>query len=274
MSRPALRGKRIFITGGGSGFGRALALRYAQAGWKVCIADFNEKGGEAVLAELKAQGAEAFFVRCDVTKEADMIAARDAVVARFGGVDIVINNAGVAVSGGIDETSEEDWQWIVDINLLGVARGCRVFTPVFRKQGAGWFVNVASVAGLIHPPQMSAYNATKAAVVALSETIYAELLPDGIGTSVVCPAFFRTGLADTARAANPRMDAVTKKLVKKARVSAEEVAGKVYQAVEKGTFRVLTHPREARLYYVKRLIPFEWFGKGVMVEAKRMLGTK
>lgn len=274
MSKPALRGKRIFITGGGSGLGRALALRYAQAGWKVAIGDLNEQGGEAVLAELKALGNEAFFLRCDVTKEADVIAARDAVQQRFGGVDIVVNNAGVAVSGGIDETSAEDWQWIVDINLLGVARGCRVFTPLFKQQGAGWFVNVASVAGLIHPPQMSAYNATKAAVVALSETLYAELLPDGIGTSVVCPAFFRTGLADTARASNARMDAITKKLVNKARVGAEEVADQVFREVGKGTFRVLTHQREARLYYVKRAIPFEWFGKGVMVETKRMMGAK
>lgn len=274
MSKPALRGKRIFITGGGSGLGRALALRYAQAGWKVCIGDLNEQGGEAVLAELKALGSDAFFLRCDVTKEADVIAARDALQQRFGGVDIVVNNAGVAVIGSIDGTTEEDWAWIVDINLLGVARGCRVFTPLFRQQGAGWFVNVASMAGLIHPPQMSAYSATKAAVVALSETLYAELQPDGIGTSVVCPAFFRTNLANTSRASSAEMASVTRHLVNKARIGAEEIAAQVFAAVEKGEFRIMTHPRERRFYYVKRALPFEWFGKGVILEARRLLSSE
>lgn len=273
MSRPALRGKRIFITGGGSGLGRALALRYAQAGWKVAIGDLNEQGGEAVLAELKALGGEAFFLRCDVTKEADVIAARDAVQQRFGGVDIVVNNAGVAVSGSIEDTSEEDWQWIVDINLLGVARGCRVFTPLLKQQGGGWFINVASMAGLIHPPQMSAYNATKAAVVALSETLYAELQPHGIGTSVVCPAFFRTNLANTSRASSAEMASVTRHLVNKAKIGAEEIAEQVFSAVEKGGFRIMTHPRERRFYYIKRVLPFEWFGKGVILEAERLLSS-
>src|SRR3546814_13789456 len=94
---------------------------------------------------------------------------------QFGGVDLLFNNAGVAQSGPIDETTMDDWQWIVDINLLGVVRGCRVFTPLMKTQGSGVIVNIASMAGLIHPPQMAAYNTTKAAVVALSETLKAEL---------------------------------------------------------------------------------------------------
>lgn len=270
----ALRGKRIFITGGGSGLGRALALRYARAGWQVAIGDINEAGGAAVLAELKAAGGDAFFLRCDVTKEADFIAAREALVQRFGGVDIVVNNAGVAVAGGIDETSEADWAWITDINLLGVVRGCRVFTPLFRSQGAGWFVNVASMAGLLHPPQMAAYNATKAAVVALSETLYAELKPAGIGVSVLCPAFFRTNLADTARASSQELADVTRRMVAKAKVGADEIADQVYAAVEKGEFRIMTHPRERWLYYAKRVTPYELFGDAVIREAERMFRTR
>lgn len=274
MKKPDLRGKRIFITGGGSGLGRALALRYARDGWKVCIGDVNEAGGAAVLAELQAAGAEAFFLRCDVTKESDMEAARDALLARFGGVDIVVNNAGVAVAGGIDETPEADWAWITDINLLGVVRGCRVFTPVFRRQGGGWFINVASMAGLLHPPQMAAYNATKAAVVALSETTYAELLPDNIGTSVVCPAFFRTNLADTVRASNADLANATRRLVNKAKIGADEIAEQVFRGVARGEFRIMTHAVERRLYYIKRVTPYEIFAQGVIREAARMLGTK
>src|SRR3546814_5641416 len=133
-----------------------------------------------------------FYIHCDVRSEADLITAREQMVKQFGCVDLLFNNAGVAQSGPIDETTMDDWQWIVAINLLGVVRGCRVFTPLMKTQGSGVIVNIASMAGLIHPPQMAAYNTTKAAVVALSETLKAELHRYGIQVSVVCQAFFRT----------------------------------------------------------------------------------
>src|SRR5262249_49239016 len=151
-SLPAMtstNGTRVFITGGASGLGRAMAEHWAGRGARVCIADVHEARGAETLAALKARAADADFVRCDVTRDEDLRAARERVVERWGGVDVVVNNAGVALAGGIDQITLDDWRWIVDINLLGVVRGCREFTPVFKKQQSGHFVNVASMAGLL-----------------------------------------------------------------------------------------------------------------------------
>ena len=164
--------QRIFITGGASGLGRALAERYTQAGARVCIGDIHE----ARLAEtVAALGATASSIRCDVTREEDLQAAAAHVEKLWGGVDVVFNNAGVAQAGAIDTLPMEDWRLIFDINVLGVVRGCKVFTPLFRRQKSGHFVNIASMAGLLDVPFMSSYNASKAAVVSLSETLEHQL---------------------------------------------------------------------------------------------------
>jgi NAD(P)-dependent dehydrogenase (short-subunit alcohol dehydrogenase family) len=261
--------KRIFITGGASGLGRAVAERYARAGYAVCIGDIHEERGRATEAALRGLGADAFYVRCDVTKESDFEAVRDLLVARWGGVDIVVNNAGVASAGKIDETSIEDWHWILEINLLGVVRGCKVFTPVFKRQGGGYFVNVASMAGLINAPFMNSYNVTKAGVVSLSETLETELYDDHIGVSVVCPAFVKTNLGESVRAANPRMAELTRKLVERGTVTAEAVADAIFDAVKERTFYVLPHDTEARIWYAKRALPRKVFARLVAQRARK-----
>lgn len=266
-------GKRIFITGGSSGLGRALAERYAREGWRVCIGDLDEARGEAALAGLAA-GTESRFLRCDVTCEEDLAAAARWLEETWGGVDVVVNNAGVAVSGGIAETPLADWQWIVDVNLLGVVRGCKVFTPLFRRIGGGHFVNIASMAGLVHPPMMSAYAATKASVVALSEALRLELAPDRITVTVVCPGFFRTGLADAARAASPEIDGVTRALVVRARRTAPEMAELITRGVARGDFMVLTH-RDGKLsWMLKRLLPFPLYSRILERGARKMLSRR
>lgn len=267
-----MNAKRIFITGGASGLGRALAERYGRAGYRVCIADVNAARGAETLAALRAHTVESHFLVCDVTREADLQVAADWLQAQWDGVDIVVNNAGVAVAGGIDELALDDWQWAVDINLLGVVRGCKVFTPLFRRQGCGYFVNVASMAGLIHPPMMAAYNATKAAVVALSETLKVELADDHIDVSVVCPAFFRTNLSESLRAGNPNMELLTRKLVDKAKVGADEIADKVYRGVARGDFHILTHPRERNIWRFKRLVPFSVYAAALLRQTRQMKG--
>lgn len=247
--------QRIFITGGASGLGRALAERYGRAGWKVCIGDVNDARGAETLAALQALGAEAQFLHCDVTDEGDLKAVAQWLEAHWSGVDIVVNNAGVAVGGGITETSLADWQWIVNINLLGVVRGCQVFTPLLAKQGGGRFVNISSMAGLIHPPMMAAYNATKAAVVALSETLRVELAADHIGVTVVCPAFFRTNLTESFRG-TPHVQRITQKLVGGSKRGADDIADIVFRGVARGDFHILTHSDAAFAWMVKRLVPF------------------
>lgn len=248
--------KRIFITGGASGLGLALAQRYADSGWRVCIADLNDERGREVLPALKSRGAvDACYLHADVTCEQDLQDAAGELLARWGGVDVVVNNAGVAQAGAIEDVSLDDWQWIIEINLLGVVRGCKVFTPLFKRQGHGHFVNVASMAGLLNAPMMSSYNATKAAVVSLSETLQVELADDHIGVSVVCPSFFRTNLADSMRSTDPRLLSMTRKLLDRGELSAEAVAQYVFRAVEKDRFHVLPHGYARRIWMFKRYIP-------------------
>ncbi|MES2858019.1 MAG: SDR family oxidoreductase [Pseudomonadota bacterium] len=251
-----MSGKRIFITGGACGLGRALAERHGRAGWRVCIGDLDVDRCADALAAIRMHSPGSHALACDVTREQDLQAAADWLQHEWGGVDVVVNNAGVAQMGGIAETSIADWQWAVDINLLGVVRGCKVFAPVLQAQGGGQLVNIASMAGLVHMPQASAYNATKAAVVALSETLQLELEPHNIRVSVVCPAFFRTDLAKNMRAANPALEGMTKRLVERARIGADEIADRIFDGLERGDLHILTHPEARRLWRMKRLLPY------------------
>lgn len=255
MKSMATGGGRIFITGGASGLGRALAERYARAGWRVCIGDLDAARCADALAAVRVHSPQSQALACDVTREDAVQAAADWLQREWGGVDVVVNNAGVAQMGGIADTTPEDWQWAVDINLLGVVRGCRVFTRLLRAQGGGRLVNIASMAGLVHMPHAAAYNATKAAVVALSETLQLELEPDGIRVSVVCPAFFRTDLARHMRAATPELEGMTKRLVERARIGADEIAARIFDGVERGDPCILTHPEARRFWRFKRLLP-------------------
>ena len=259
MSEAAAAGKRIFITGGASGLGRALAERYARAGWRVCIGDLDVERCAEVLAAIRVHSPHSHALACDVTREDALQAAAEWLQREWGGVDVVVNNAGVAQMGGIAETTLDDWRWAVDINLLGVVRGCKVFAPLLRTQGGGQLVNIASMAGLVHMPQAAAYNATKAAVVALSETLQLELEPDGIRVSVVCPAFFRTDLARNMRAANPQLEGMTKRLVERARIGADEIAARIFAGIERGDPHILTHPEARRFWRLKRMLPYRWY---------------
>jgi NAD(P)-dependent dehydrogenase (short-subunit alcohol dehydrogenase family) len=248
--------RRIFITGGASGLGKSLAERYAGEGWRVCIGDIQDARGQECVAALRARAPEAHFLRCDVTREEDLESAVQWLQTHWGGVDVVVNNAGVAQAGKVADVPLEDWRWILEINLLGVVRGCKVFTPLFQRQGHGHFVNIASMAGLVHPPTMAAYNASKAAVVALSETLLLELAGDNIAVTVACPSFFRTNLADSLRASDARLLKLTEKLVTKSRFTSAEIARQVYAGVAKKRVFVLTHTDGRVAWMMKRLAPY------------------
>ncbi|WP_423822366.1 SDR family oxidoreductase [Salinisphaera sp. SPP-AMP-43] len=249
---------RIAITGAGSGLGRALALRYARAGWRVAVTDIQAERARRVAKETETAGAAASFDQSlDVRAEADF----EALIARlqqdWGGLDVFINNAGVAAAGTAAETPEKDWQWITEINLLGVARGCRIALPALRESG-GHVVNIASFAAIANAPGMVAYNVTKAGVLALSETLRAEEIDHGVGVSVACPAFFTTNLLESFRSPRPGREAVVEKLMAQSGVSAEDVAEQVFDAVADKRFLVLTHRDTRWQYRLKRLQP-EWF---------------
>lgn len=255
MSRDSVRRQRIFITGGASGLGLAIAHRYAREGWKVCIGDVNEQRLAAAKKELAATAPEVMVLPCDVTREEDLQAAATQLSKRWGGVDVVVNNAGVAGAGAIEDIPLSDWQWIFDINVFGVVRGCRVFTRLFKQQGQGHLVNISSMAGLLDPPLMSSYNASKAAVVSLSETLQIELAGTGIGVSLVCPSFFKTNLTESMRSTDPRMVKSMHKLFERGKVTAEEIADEVYVAQQHNRFYVLPHPEGRKIWNIKKLLP-------------------
>ncbi|MBN3789177.1 SDR family oxidoreductase [Burkholderia sp. Ac-20353] len=254
-----MKPQRVFITGGASGLGRELALHYARAGASVLIGDIDDDRGQALVKDLVRMGVRSHYLPCNVREEADLQRAADWLRANWGGVDVLYNNAGVAQMGPIADVSLDDWQWVVDINLLGVVRGCKVFTPMLRAQGSGKIVNVASMAGLLHLPKAAAYNATKAAVVALSETLQLELARDNIYVSVACPAFFRTDLAKHMRASDAESERFTKRLVERARVGPEEIARKIANGVARGDTHILTHADSLKAWRMKRYLPYAWY---------------
>jgi len=248
--------KRIFITGGASGLGKAIAKKYAKQGYKVCIGDLNEERGLAVVQELVSLGAQAHYLHCDVIKITDLEKAKQALVELWGGVDVVVNNAGVAgTAGPIEDVSMADWEWVININLLGVARGCKVFTSLFKLQGSGYFINVASAAGLMNAPQMSSYNASKAGVISISETLKFELEKFNIGISVVCPAFFKTNLTESMKSTVKGVTKRIAKVMEHSKVTADDVANDIFNSHQQGQFWVLSHKLERKLWLLKRYLP-------------------
>ena len=247
------KGKRIVITGAASGLGRATALRFAKEGWSVCIADIHLQRAAEVAREVEQVGGQALVFECNIARAEDFLALAQHVEAQWGGVDILVNNAGISSAGSLQESSYEEWQRLLDINLMGVVRGCKTFTPLLAKQGQGQIVNVASFAGIASAPGMVTYNVAKAGVISLSESLRHELSADKIDVSVVCPAFFPTNLMESMN--KEATKALVTKLMKRSGVTAEDVAEHIYKGVAARDFMLITH-KDARLQYqMKRLSP-------------------
>jgi NAD(P)-dependent dehydrogenase (short-subunit alcohol dehydrogenase family) len=251
--------KRIAITGAGKGFGRALALEFAGHGWNVVSTDIDLSTAEETLGMVKQAGGDGLAIKCDVTNidEFENLAAQ--LENEWSGVDIFVNNAGVAAGGFIEDHSLEDWEWLLNINLMGMVYGCKVFTPVLEKQGQGHLVNVASAAGLLSAAEMAIYNVSKGAVVSLSETLRTELSPRGIGVTVVCPGFFKTDLLSTMRSTHDRADKMAELAMDISTLSAAEVAKKTYKDVEKNRMYSIAMRDMRILWAIKRFFPETYF---------------
>ena len=225
--------RRVLVTGGASGLGLALVRALVARGDEVLATDVHPDRPDA-LPEAAA------YLPLDVRSDEAWAAAQAHVRETWGGLDILVNNAGVAAGGRIDVATMDEWHWIVDINLLGVVRGCRTFTPLFKEQGGGHLVNTASLAGLVHAPGMAAYNTVKAGVVALSETLSHELAPHHVDVSVACPSFFRTNLGASFQGADTEMETAGKKMVSGSKRSAEQVAEIVVRGIDARRDVILT----------------------------------
>ena len=193
-------GKVAFITGGASGMGLAMARSFAAAGMKVAIADVEQDALARVKAEFNASNAEVITLQVGVTDRAAMEAAADATEAAFDKVHVLVNNAGVAVGGSLDQMSYEDWDWVMGVNLDGVVNGLQAFVQRIKAHGeGGHVVNTASLAGHFAIPGLGVYTATKYAVVGISETLRADLKQHDIGVSVLCPGVVNTNIFDSGR---------------------------------------------------------------------------
>jgi len=252
-----LKGKVAAVTGAASGLGRSMALAFASEGMDVALADVDQTNLSSVADEVQAKGVRAITLKVDVSQAEQVEAFRDHALARLGAIHVVCNNAGVSPLGAAWENTPADWQWILGVNLWGVINGVRAFTPYLIAQNEGHIVNTASVSGLISPPGSGAYNATKHAVVALSESLHHDLRErsSAVGVSVLCPAYVPTGIVDSERSRPKELpaseksretlarEAMLRKAVSSGKVSADQVAQAVVAAVKEGRFYILTHPR-------------------------------
>ncbi len=194
-------GKIAFITGAASGMGLGMAKAFSRAGMKIMMADIDaDELGKAADA-LKAEGADVDCLVCDVTVEKSLFEAADATLDKFGKVNVLCNNAGVSVGGMTEELSQQDWDWVIAVNEMGVIYGLRAFLPHIKGNGeAGHVMSTSSMAGLVNAgPGWGPYNATKFAVVGMMEVLYSELKDSPVGVSVLCPGGVNTRINDAGR---------------------------------------------------------------------------
>ena len=259
------KNKTAVLTGAGSGFGLECARIGAQRGMNLVLVDVQQDALDRAAAELTAAGAAVLALKVDVSKAAEMDALAQHVHDRFGAPHFIFNNAGVGSGGLIWENTVQDWEWVLGVNVMGVAHGVRVFTPMMleaaQKDPAyqGHIVNTASMAGLLNAPNMGVYNVSKHAVVSLSETLYQDLalVTDQISASVLCPYFVPTGISQSHRnrpnelkAAGTKPtrsqligQAMSDKAVGSGKVTAADVALKVFDAISAGQFYIYSHPK-------------------------------
>ena len=256
------KNKTAVLTGAASGFGLECARIGARLGMNLVLADVQQDALDKAAAEIEAAGAKVLAFKLDVSKAGEVEALGRAVQQRFGAPHFVFNNAGVGAGGLIWENSVEDWEWVIGVNLMGVAHGIRVFTPMMLEAAQadpgyqGHIVNTASMAGLLNAPNMGIYGASKHAVVSMSETLYQDLslVTNQIGASVLCPFFVPTGITQSHRNRPAQFapvkltrsqlisQAMSDKAVGSGKVSAAQVAQKVFDAIAANQFYFYSHP--------------------------------
>jgi NAD(P)-dependent dehydrogenase (short-subunit alcohol dehydrogenase family) len=252
-------GRVAVVTGGASGIGLGLARRFAAEGMKVVLGDVEKDALDTAVAALDASGAEVEGVVTDVTDPAQVQALADAAVARFGAVHVVCNNAGVGGGGLSWEMPLATWEWVIGVNFWGVIHGVRTFAPLLISQPEAHMVNTASIAGLVAAPFMGPYNASKHAVVGISETLHHEfaMVAPHVKVSVLCPGWVNTNIADSVRNRPAHLQpdepdepgeegaaAVLRQFLEQG-MAPDVVAGKVLDAIRAEQFWILTHDDEA-----------------------------
>ncbi|MFD0738736.1 SDR family NAD(P)-dependent oxidoreductase [Lysobacter koreensis] len=248
--------RRVLITGAGSGLGLALAQRHAARGDAVACVDLDGERAQAACASLPGSGHAAFTA--DVGSDASMVALRDAVLAQWGGVDVLVNNAGIASGGTLLESSMAEWRELLEVNVLGVVRGCQAFLPGMLARKSGRILNIASFAALAGAPSIMSYGVAKGGVLTLSEQLRAELHGSGVAVSVACPAFFQTNLLQNWRGSE-RMKGHAAKMMTRSADTLDDVADKIFAASGRGQFLILPTRGVAARWRVRRWFPSLYF---------------
>lgn len=249
-----LPGRRAFITGAASGLGLACAEILAREGWQLVLTDVDATRLDLVASSFIRDGARVAAVAGDVRDAAAIDALVDSAVATLGGIDLAIHCAGVALAGPFHASTAEEWQWVFDINLHGVANASRAVIRHMARGNGGVIINIASIAGITTGANMAAYNASKAAVIALSESLMQEYLRHGVQVTVAMPGFFRTRLIESARG-HDRTLQVAAKLIENSGIAAEDVAEQLLFAAGRGRTHFVYPPSYRTYWRLKRLMP-------------------
>ena len=245
------------VTGAGSGIGRSFAVELARRGGTVVCADIHlETAQETVNLIQSLTSSNAYAVQCDVGLKEHVKALAEQAEQLLGHpVTLLINNAGVGLGGKFDEVSLEDWQWCMHVNLWGVIHGCHYFVPQFKQQGFGAIINVASVAGFTAAPEMTAYNVTKASVLALSETLSAELRSANIRINVLCPTLVPTNIMKNGRLPKSYSGLADQLLMNHAFIDSEQVAKKTLNQLDANKLYTIPQPDAKLFWWMKRISP-------------------
>lgn len=261
MDWTRLSGRTALVTGAASGIGRETALLLARRGADLVICDLDEKGLDATAADIRqlARGSVASHA-VDVSSADQMAGLAREVHARVAAVDLLVNNAGVAIGGGFLDTALPDWDWILGVNLRGVIHGCHFFVPAMVKRGTGGHVvNVSSAAGYFASAELAAYCTTKFAVLGLSESLRDELAPHGIGVTAICPGIINTPITRAAKLVGPdASDEAREAMVafyQRRNYGPERVASGILRAVERNRGVAPITPEAWVFWYAKRFAP-------------------
>ncbi len=247
------------ITGAANGIGRALASRLADEGARLCLADINKPQLDTVAHALKAKGCDVSVHSVDVSDRRQVEALSRSVMEQFGRVDVLINNAGVALCGDVEEVSLADIEWLMGINFWGTVYGVKYFLPMLRQQERAFIVNLSSVFGMIAPPGQAAYSASKFAVRGFTEALRHELAGTNVQVSSVHPGGIRTNIAKVSRlgadASRMKLDEFAAKFDFIARTTPERAADRIVSAMLQGETRILVGPDATQIDLIQRAMP-------------------
>jgi NADP-dependent 3-hydroxy acid dehydrogenase YdfG len=246
--------RRAFVTGAASGLGKALCVELAKDGWTLGIADINADGLATAAAEFEKLGAKTLRFQLDVADREQYRQVAQDFLKAAGGIDLLFNNAGVGDGGMFEEYTLDNWEWMVRVNQMSVVYGCHYFIPAFKKQRSGHILNTASLAAISCAPTMGAYNMTKAAVVAISETLYGELIDYNVKVSCIQPSYFKTNIAESVRGGE-RVKKTTQFFIDRSGIEAKDIAVEILQRAGKGEFYIILPEVARKAWFWKRLAP-------------------